>query len=392
MSGGGAPEASGAGRRTADPGSALSRTVPSVPLLPAMTSPSAHFYSDLPVEPVTLSELFADEARFRSVPEDWHVVVTDIEGSTAAVRAGQHEVVNLVATGSIIATLNLARRSGLVVPFFFGGDGATLLVPPSLLEPALSALATHRANTRANFDLGLRVGSVPVADLYADGHVLAISRLRITDIFSIPIVLGHGLAEAERIIKGPGRSDTLTPSDQLDLQGMECRWDRVKPAERTHEVVSLLVVTRGEQHQAPIFKRVVDLLDAVYGAADSRNPISLSRLKLNGSWAKLATETRTKMGRLNPWVTARAWLGTRLGGGAFMKSTEGQRYLGQLVDLTDTLVIDGRINTVIAGSAAQREQLEAGLAEMEAEGLILYGLAVSPASVMSCYVSDRTDN
>lgn len=74
-----------------------------------------------------------------------------------------------------------------------------------------------------------------------------------------------------------------------------------------------------------------------------------------------------------------------------MRSASGKRYLAQLVDLTDTLVIDGRINTVIAGTAEQRERLEAGLQDLEEEGLIFYGLAVGRESVMSCYVSDRTD-
>ncbi len=357
-----------------------------------MTGPSsARFFSDLPVQRVTLSQLFGDASRFEAVPPDWHVIVTDIKNSTAAVGAGQHEVVNLIATGSIIATLNLARRSDLLVPFFFGGDGATLIVPPSLLDSALSSLAAHRANTRENFGLELRVGSVPVDELYAVGHALNISRLFLSDLFAIPVVLGHGLAEAERIIKGLDDPEEFNPSDALDLHGMECRWDRIGPAVRSHEVVSLLVTSREEQDQASVFKRVVDLLDELYGSADSRNPVSVSRLRLNGRMAKLATEMKAKMGRVNRWDLIRSWFATRFGGLYFMRSQRGKRYLKQLVDLTDTLVIDGRINTVIVGTTEQRERLEAGLQELEGEGLITYGLAVSRESVMSCYVSDRTD-
>ena len=53
---------------------------------------------------------------------------------------------------------------------------------------------------------------------------------------------------------------------------------------------------------------------------------------------------------------------------------------------SDTLVIDGRINTVISGTREQREMLVDQLKEMEAEGEIYYGLFVSKESVMSCYV------
>ncbi len=357
-----------------------------------MTHPaSAHFFSDLPVQRLTLSQLFGDTSCFSSVPGDWHVIVTDIENSTAAVDAGRHDDVNLIATGSIIATLNIAHRSDLLIPFFFGGDGATLIVPPALLESALASLAAHRNNTRNNFGLELRVGSVPVKDLYSAGHELGISRLFLSEHFAIPVVLGHGLAEAERIIKGIDGPDELIPSDALELQGMECRWDRIEPANTSHEVVSLLVVSLAEKNQAPAFKRVIDHIDRIYGSEESRNPVSVPRLRLNGTFAKLRTEIKARTGRIDPWDLIRAWLATRIGGRYFMRSASGKRYLAQLVDLTDTLVIDGRINTVIAGTAEQRERLEAGLQDLEEEGLIFYGLAVGRESVMSCYVSDRTD-
>lgn len=356
-----------------------------------MTNPTAHFFSDLPVQRVSLRRLLAEPSRFTSVPSDWHVIVTDIENSTVAVKAGQHEVVNLVATGSIIAVLNLARHDGVLVPFFFGGDGATLIVPPGLLERALAALARHRANTQSSFDLVLRVGSVPVADLYAESHTLTISRLRLNDLFAIPVVLGGALAKAERIVKGDQTPFALAPSSFLDLDGMECRWDRIEPAERTHEVVSLLVVAQEEREQASVFGHVVELLDQTYGTPDRRNPVSLARLRLKGTLKKLATETRARLGRLAPWAVARSWVMTRFGGGTFMRSAGGQRYLGQLIDLTDTLVIDGRINTVIAGTRAQREALEVGLRELETAGALWYGLAVSRESVLSCYVTNRAD-
>ncbi|WP_417786530.1 DUF3095 family protein [Tenacibaculum sp.] len=56
------------------------------------------------------------------------------KGSTAAVESGYSELVNLIASGSIIAALNIASKYEIDIPFFFGGDGATLLVPSVLLE------------------------------------------------------------------------------------------------------------------------------------------------------------------------------------------------------------------------------------------------------------------
>ena len=59
--------------------------------------------------------------------------------------------------------------------------------------------------------------------------------------------------------------------------------------------------------------------------------------------------------------------------------------------MSDTLVIDGKINTVITGTAKQREKLEAALSEIEHSGEIIYGLHVSKESVMSCYVRDMNE-
>jgi hypothetical protein len=71
-------------------------------------SPSLHFYSLLKTHRVSAAELFAQTEPFVSVPPDWHVVVTDVKGSTALVAAGHHHEINLVATGSVIAALNIA--------------------------------------------------------------------------------------------------------------------------------------------------------------------------------------------------------------------------------------------------------------------------------------------
>ncbi len=318
-------------------------------------------------------------------------MVTDIKNSTIAFGAGLHEVVNLIATGSIIATLNLARKSNVGVPFFFGGDGATMLVPNVLLEPVIRALNIHRENGLTNFDLDLRVGSVPVADLMASDHELKISRLHISAGFSISVVLGSGLSEAEAIVKrnDPGAVGASAPSDELDLDGMECRWDRIKPETPSHEVVSLLVTAVQPQSQGPLFKQVIDHIDNIYGPPESRNPVSVSKLRLKAS--KVALEMRTRLGRFSLSYLLRNWIMVQGGRLFFMRRDTGRYYVQRLVELTDTIVIDGRINTVVAGTSDQRRQLDDRLRAMEGDGLLTYGLFVSRESVMSCYVRDRRD-
>ncbi|MGH8596102.1 MAG: DUF3095 family protein, partial [Gammaproteobacteria bacterium] len=56
-----------------------------------------------------------------------------------------------------------------------------------------------------------------------------------------------------------------------------------------------------------------------------------------------------------------------------------------------TLMIDGRLNTVISGTTDQRRALTAILNRLETVGEIVFGLQVCSASVITCYVRDRRD-
>lgn len=350
------------------------------------------FYSRLPVNEIPLSDLLTEEHLFFKVPENWYVVITDIKNSTIAIQQGLHETINLVATGSIVAILNIAYKANLTVPFFFGGDGATFIIPPSIFEASIHALLLHRKNIKNTFDLELRVGHIAVSEIYEQQEQLTISKLKTSSLFAIPVVLGNGLTYAEKKIKGPDYMFAETPitDEEPDLSGMQCRWDRIKPPEVDNEVVSLLVIAKEGVRQSQAFKKVIDHLDDIYGGLQKRKPISVNKLKLKGTLAKIGNEMRVRIGRFNPFYLLTNWVKISLGY-FYFKTKKGMVYLTNLVDLSDTLVIDGKINTVISGTSKQREQLEAALNEIEMNGEILYGLYVSKESVMSCYVRNMND-
>ena len=350
------------------------------------------FYSRLPVNDIPLSDLLMEEHLFYKIPVNWHVVITDVKNSTAAVQEGLHETINLVATGSIVAVLNIAYKANLTVPFFFGGDGATFIIPATILDAAMQALHLHRENTKTNFKLDLRVGHVPVAEIYEQEHVLNISKFRTAVLFDIPVLLGDGLMYAEKKIKGPDYkfAAMVATNEELDLSGMQCRWDRIKPPENYFEVVSLLVIAREGVKQSMVFKKVMDNIDAIYGTPQTRTPISIGKLKLKATLAKIGMEMRARMGGFRPFYLLTNWIKTLLGY-FYFKTKKGKVYLHNLVDMSDTLIIDGKINTVISGTAQQRELLEAALSKIEGDGEIFYGLHVSKESVMSCYVRNMND-
>jgi hypothetical protein len=341
---------------------------------------------------MALADLLVKASLFHPVPANWHVIITDIKGSTQAVQSGLHETVNLIATGSIVTVLNLAFRAGITVPFFFGGDGATFIVPPSIVDQAMQGLLLYQLNTSENFNLELRVGVVPVQEIYQEGHELNISKFSLSDAFSIPVILGKGLSFAEQLIKAEDYlfASELAPAGELDLSGMQCRCDKIDPPEHSQEIVTLLVMAVGTVSPALVFSKVIRHIDEIYGPPQKRQPISVAKLKLKSSFDRLSVEMRARIGKIRFFELLKSWL-INLYGYIYFQTASGKNYLNRLVEMSDTLVMDGRINTVISGNQAERFQLLKVFDELEQAGELVYGVHVSGDSVMSCYVRDLKD-
>ncbi|MBD1393051.1 DUF3095 domain-containing protein [Mucilaginibacter glaciei] len=358
-----------------------------------MSSTNDQFYARLPVHQIPLSNLLTSAKLFANIPADWHVIITDIIGSTKAVQTGRHEDINLMATGSIVTVMNIAYALHVTAPFFFGGDGATFIVPPSIIDKVMQALALYKESTMANFKLELRIGTVPVKEIYANGNELHIARFCAGKSFSIPVLLGNGLNYAEKLVKGNNYLLAPLPAqtEALDLTGMQCRWDRIPPPENKEEIVTLLVIAGQGVRQSEAFKKVIIKIDEFYGSPQKRQPISIPKLKLKTTFNKIGAEIRARMGKIKVFEFVKTWVLTFLGP-LYFRTTHGKNYLENLVEMSDTLVIDGKINTVISGTAKQRIALQRALDVFEARGEIIYGLHVSKESVMSCYVRDMVDD
>lgn len=358
-----------------------------------MSINTTQFYSNLASNEIPLSDLLIQDDLFFDVPKNWHVIITDIKNSTVAVADGLHETVNLIATGSIVTVLNIAYKNNISVPFFFGGDGATFIVPPAIIDPVMNALSRYHENMLENFNLDLRAGTVPVIHIYAQGHQLRISKFKSSVTLSIPVVLGNGLAYAERIIKDKDYEflDNHILESELDLTGMECRWDKISPPADHHEVVTLLAIAENSAEQAAAFRKVILLLDDIYGSPEKRQPISVSKLQLKTTFNRIELEMRAKLEGANIFRRCYTWF-THFLAHLYFRTQKGKDYLNRLVNMSDTLVIDGRINTVISGTAHQRAKLQNSLNDLEAQGELKFGLWVSTASVMSCYVRDLMDD
>ena len=353
---------------------------------------AADFYARLPA--VERFERLADDDAYAPVPDDWTVVLTDVVGSTEAVRAGRYREVNYVGAASIAAVLNASHRADL--PFVFGGDGATLVVPPEHLGAALSALAALEAHARDRLGLELRVGAVGVAEVRAAGHEIAVARYQASETYAQALFRGAGLGWAERRIKDPATASryasTAAPpdADGDPYEGLECRWQDVRSPRG--ETVSLLVEAIGEAPDAT-YREVLRAVGEAYHG-DEAHPVALDRLRLALAPGKLEPEVRLRhpgarwRRQLKLWalnVVGRVLIAT----GVATSETDWGAYPALFRASTDYRKFDGVLRMVLAGGEAERAGLEAALERLYRAGRLAYGLHVSDRAVLTCLVYRR---
>ena len=352
-----------------------------------------NFYRDIKALKLPLAKALDDHSFFE-LPSDWFVVIADIKNSTAAVADGRHNDVNLVAAGSLIAALNIAKEKHVEIPFFFSGDGGAVIVPSDIADDVLAALHQHNENAMKNFGLTLHLGGLLAKDIFAKGASLKIAKIQVGENLSKALVIGNGLKVAEQYIKQKsGGTQNISSAPDLNMTGLECRWDKVKPPTDENEIVCYLVEATNQSMQTQVYRDVLTMLDDIYGSLESRSPLSVNRLKLLLNLKKMESEMKIKFGRWRTRYYLRMLFENFLGRLFFglnlkLGGIHGQDYLSQLIANADTLTIDGRINTIISGKTEKRKQFIDYLKKQEENGLLIFGHHISKESVMTCYIEN----
>ncbi|MEQ9103838.1 MAG: DUF3095 domain-containing protein [Rhodothermales bacterium] len=348
------------------------------------------FYTDLP--PVHVFEGVFDDANFQPVPDDWWAVVLDIQDSTGWIRRGHYRDVNFVGASAIAALRNAATDRD--IPFVFGGDGATLLVPETDRERIAGTLLGVVRSARELFSMELHAGMIRVGTLRSEGLDIQVARYQASTHYAQAILRGPGVAEAERRVKkadgaGVYRMDDVAERPP-DFTGVECRWSRIDSPRG--ETVSLLVLA----DRAEEYRSLFTTLDRIYGTDAERHPTLPGNLRLALNPFKLARyepKVRRSPGHRTLY-TIRIWLQQFLlvlfvrlkltvGG------VEWDRYLPTLSDTSDVRKFDGMLRMVMSGTTAQREQLNAFLQERHAAGHLVWGMHVAGSAIMTCVVFER---
>jgi hypothetical protein len=302
-----------------------------------------------------------------------------------------------VAAGSLIAGLNIAKERNIEIPFFFGGDGGTFLVPEEILADVLTALALHNQNSQKTFGLEMHVGHASIKEILDAGHTIKIARLYIGAGFTKAVILGDGFMYAEKIIKQAEKEEGIEVAEQeLNLDGLECRWDKIKPPVEENEIVCYLVEAIDPSKQLVVYRNVLMKMEEIYGNMEKRHPLSLDRLKLLLKYDKIKKEMLAKYGKWNVYYFISTFLKTFVGKywlkyDLKIMRVSGKKYLSELIANAETLTIDGRINTIITGKREKRFKLIDYLIAEEKLGNLVYGHHISKESIMTCYIESRED-
>ncbi len=358
------------------------------------TSGAPGFYAGLPA-----FDRFADVhdlSRYSEAPADWDMVVTDVEGSTAAIEAGRYKDVNALGVASIVALRNALPEFDL--PFVFGGDGATVLTPGSERARVSAALRGIRSMARQAMEMTMRASIVSVGELSGDGFRVRVARFVASPQASFAMFSGAGLSEGERRIKDSELGARYAVDDagpqEASFEGFECRW---KPlATRRGKIVSLLVHASAEDRgdAAAIYGEVLVALESILDDAQGR-PVAPDVLAVASESRAFDTEARITTGQRGGLgffarkqvIKAQAAVG-RVGfarGKAFM-GFPADVYREETTSNTDFRKFDDTLRMVLDVTDEQHAAIEADLARRYAAGDIRYGTHVTDAALMTCAV------
>ncbi|TVR07691.1 MAG: DUF3095 domain-containing protein [Planctomycetota bacterium] len=353
-------------------------------------SPKQWRYQDIPaftdIRQVTQSQWF------HPLPSDWTVFISDVRGSTRAIEAGRYKDVNTLGAASIAAVSNALGH--LDFPFVFGGDGASMALPPQDADRARRALLGLGRLAADNFSLDLRVAAVPAAMLHGEGFSLEVGRFQVVPGRCIAVFRGGGLSAAEDLIKQEEERFACAGEDALEanLGGLSCRWREIPGSQGC--VLSILLVARPRE-SVTVYNEFFALLDDSLGGIGGANPLALERMQYH-SMAELIRNERQFHHRLWSW----RWWARRaeimaavaiFRWGVHPLFFSPRRYANSMRIHADYCKFDDMLRMVIDCSPEQAQCIEDWLQKAYAHNRVYYGLHRSPGSLMTCFVQGMGD-
>jgi hypothetical protein len=355
------------------------------------------FYAELPALDKFID--LANPDNYHDAPDDWYVLVSDITGSTKAIAAGRYKEVNLLGASSIIAVLNAINFRA--IPFVFGGDGASLLVPPDCLQQGRTALIGVRNLARSGFGMELRVGAVPVETIKKK-YPLKVAKFQLTSTYSQASFMGGGITYAADLLKANSLYQFAAVNDHIpaNLEGLECRWQEVQNTQgQTLSLIIQAVASGGETNEA-VYGEVLQEIAHIYRDVETYHPIATAALQLTFNPRKLFAEIKARAASNSLWhrfLYLLKILLENLLGVIFMKfgwkvgGVDWGKYRIEVQTASDYQKLDDMLRMVIASNPEHTQKLIEYLDKRSRNGQLVYGMHISDRALLTCLILDRRD-
>lgn len=329
-----------------------------------------------------------DEARYVPVPDAWWIALCDVVMSTRAIEEGRYRSVNMAGAALIAAVRNALPEAD--TPFVFGGDGATLLVPPEHRRTVETVLAATVTWVRETLGLELRAALIPVAAVRVAGHDLRIARYAASPTVDYAMFSGGGLAYAEAALKRGLHAVPAAPGGaKPDLTGLSCRFEAV-PA-RDGLVLSLIVLPEGAADRNAVLAVLGELLAEVEASPGMGRPVPESGPAMRPPWSGLREDVRghgaaagSRLLRLASLFLSRGAAFALFRLGVPFGRFSPRRYRRRLAANADFRKYDDGLRLTVTCPVATADRIEARLAAARAAGLVRYGLHRQEAAVVTC--------
>lgn len=310
----------------------------------SMTTSTEQFYNTIPVYTKSLLEMLVDNETHPSLPGDWWVIVSDIENSTYEYERNFYENINVIAGETLRVVLQVAEEAGVSIPYVYGGDGMTAVVPARIKDTVLLALAEYR-DARQEYLKGthLRIGALPVSDIQQAGFAVSVAKFLFTTTHPQPLFVDAGIGYAERLIKDHLQYQVIEQKASIKpkgVAGIAMQWEVLyAPGER--ESVLCLIVLPGDVHgYESIYHDIITHIERVYGGYSRRHP--------------------------------------------HVHTLRGGREIA-----TDVLKLDGSLKTIVVGTDEQAERLLDFLRDRESQGMLTFGYVHTGEPIVTSIIEER---
>ncbi len=339
---------------------------------------------------------FADVGAYTPVPDDWLVLCADVRGSTQAIESGRYKDVNLIGAACITAVLNVS--GDIEVPFVFGGDGAVIIVPPSLREGAEVELVALQKMAMSKFQLDLRVGVVPVFDLRRRKVEVAVRKYQLSVGNFLAMFTGGGIELAERLLKSDGEDNQyiLTPDSYAaapSLEGLSCRWEPLAPRGGVMMTMMVKAISANAAREQQLMGEVLDALSNILGPGTRQaSPASPGSMKFRWPPRNAWKEALLTAGKSSVIATYLTVLLTSLvqvlchACGKKVGDYDGATYIDELRANTDYRKYDDMLRMVLDVTETQANAIDAYLSQRFDAGDVVFGTHRAKSALMTCVV------